>query len=126
MKILLLADQAVPVLWEDLDRRKLEGVDLILSCGDLPAEYLSFLTCFTEAPILYIHGNHDDRYATHPPEGCICIEYQIYTYGGVRILGLGAPCATTGASTSIRSSRCAGASAACASSSGAAAASTSC
>lgn len=89
MKILLLADQAEPVLWEHLDRRKLEGVELILSCGDLPAEYLSFLTCFTEAPILYIHGNHDDRYAVHPPEGCICIEDQIYTYGGVRVLGLG-------------------------------------
>ena len=89
MKILLLADQAEPVLWEHLDRQKLEGVELILSCGDLPAEYLSFLTCFTEAPILYIHGNHDDRYAVHPPEGCICIEDQIYTYGGVRILGLG-------------------------------------
>ena len=89
MKILLLADQAEPVLWEHLDRRKLEGVELILSGGDLPAEYLSFLTCFTEAPILYIHGNHDDRYAVHPPEGCICIEDQIYTYGGVRILGLG-------------------------------------
>ena len=89
MKILLLADQAEPVLWEHLDRRKLEGVELILSCGDLPAEYLSFLTCFTEAPILYIHGNHDDRYATNPPEGCVCIEDQIYTYGGVRILGLG-------------------------------------
>lgn len=89
MKILLLADQAEPVLWEHLDRRKLEGVELILSCGDLPAEYLSFLTCFTEAPILYIHGNHDDRYAVHPPEGCICIEDQIYTYGGLRILGLG-------------------------------------
>ena len=89
MKILLLADQAEPTLWEHLDRRKLEGVELILSCGDLPAEYLSFLTCFTEAPILYIHGNHDDRYATNPPEGCVCIEDQIYTYGGVRILGLG-------------------------------------
>ena len=44
MKILLLADQAEPSLWEHLDRRKLEGVELVLSCGDLPAEYLSFLT----------------------------------------------------------------------------------
>ena len=63
MKILLLADQAEPSLWEHLDRRKLEGVELVLSCGDLPAEYLSFLTCFTAAPILYVHGNHDGRYA---------------------------------------------------------------
>ena len=52
MKILLLADQADPTLWEHLNRKKLEGVELILSCGDLPAEYLSFLTCFTNAPIL--------------------------------------------------------------------------
>ena len=37
MKILLLADQAEPMLWEHLDRRKLEGVELILSCGDLQA-----------------------------------------------------------------------------------------
>ena len=60
MKILLLADQAEPTLWEHLDKRKLEGVELVLSCGDLPASYLSFLTCFTSAPILYIRGNHDD------------------------------------------------------------------
>lgn len=89
MKILLLADHAEPRLWEELDRRKLEGVELILSCGDLPASYLSFLTCFTDAPILYIHGNHDIRYAQKPPEGCICIEDTIYVYKGIRILGLG-------------------------------------
>lgn len=89
MKILLLADQAEPSLWEHLDRRKLEGVELVLSCGDLPAEYLSFLTCFTDAPILYVHGNHDSRYAQKPPEGCVCIEDTIYTHNGLRILGLG-------------------------------------
>ena len=89
MKILLLADQPEPTLWEFLDRRKLEGVDLILSCGDLPSEYLSFLTCFTHAPILYIHGNHDARYEKKPPEGCICIEDMVYVHEGVRILGLG-------------------------------------
>lgn len=89
MKIMFLADQAVPTLWEYLDRRKLEGVELILSCGDLPAEYLSFLTCFTNAPILYIHGNHDGKYETKPPEGCVCIEDTVYNHEGVRILGLG-------------------------------------
>lgn len=89
MKILLLADQAEPTLWEHLDRSKLEGVELVLSCGDLPAEYLSFLTCFTPAPILYVHGNHDDRYDTKPPEGCVCIEDTVYVHEGLRILGLG-------------------------------------
>ncbi|MBR2942378.1 MAG: metallophosphoesterase family protein [Clostridia bacterium] len=89
MRILLLADHAEPMLWDHLDRRKLEGVELILSCGDLPASYLSFLTCFTNAPILYVHGNHDTRYDRNPPEGCICIEDQVYVHNGLRILGLG-------------------------------------
>lgn len=89
MKILVLADHAEPKLWEHLDRRRLEGVELILSCGDLPADYLSFLTCFTHAPILYVHGNHDTRYENHPPEGCVCIDGGLYVHNGVRIAGLG-------------------------------------
>ena len=89
MKILLLADQAEPTLWENLNRKKLEGVELVLSCGDLPAEYLSFLTCFTCAPILYVHGNHDTGYERNPPEGCDCIDDQLIVYNGLRILGLG-------------------------------------
>ena len=86
---MLLSDTADKALWDYLNRALLEDIDLILSCGDLPAEYLSFLTCFTNAPILYVRGNHDDRYDKKPPEGCICVEDDIYVYKGVRILGLG-------------------------------------
>ena len=89
MKILLIADKAEPTLWEHLDRTKLEGVELIISCGDLSPSYLSFLTCFTEAPVLYVHGNHDGRYSQTPPEGCICIENTVYHHKGVRIAGFG-------------------------------------
>ena len=89
MKILLLADQEESTLWEHLDRRKLEGVDLVLSCGDLTPEYLEFLTCFTPAPILYVHGNHDTKYEHRPPEGCVCIDGKLYVHEGLRILGLG-------------------------------------
>lgn len=89
MKILALADRECPYLWDYLDRRRLEGVDLILSCGDLDPRYLSFVATFARAPVLYVHGNHDDRYAKVPPEGCICVEDQVYTHQGVRILGLG-------------------------------------
>lgn len=89
MKILALADRECPYLWDYLDRRRLEGVDLILSCGDLDPRYLSFVATFARAPVLYVHGNHDDRYAKVPPEGCICIEDRVYIHQGVRILGLG-------------------------------------
>ena len=89
MKILVLADEPDKMLWDHLDRRRLEGIDLVVSCGDLSGSYLSFLTCFTSAPILYVHGNHDTSYVRKPPEGCICIDGELYIYKGVRILGLG-------------------------------------
>ena len=89
MKIMALSDVADKALWDYLDRRLLEGVELILSCGDLPAEYLSFLTCFTDAPILYVRGNHDGGYDRKPPEGCVCAEDDIVRVCGVRVLGLG-------------------------------------
>ena len=89
MKILALADHESPWLWDYFDRRRLEGVELILSCGDLDPRYLSFVATFAHAPVLYVHGNHDDRYAQVPPEGCICIENRVFVHKGVRILGLG-------------------------------------
>ena len=89
MKILALADEESAYLWDYFEKSKLEGIDLIISCGDLNPKYLSFLATFTNAPVIYVHGNHDKKYKNIPPEGCICIEDEIYVYKGVRILGLG-------------------------------------
>jgi len=89
MKILAIADEESAYLWDYFEKSKLEGIDLIISCGDLNPKYLSFLATFTSAPVIYVHGNHDRKYKQTPPEGCICIEDEIYVYKGVRILGLG-------------------------------------
>lgn len=89
MKILVIGDEPSKSLWDYYDRKKLEGIDLILSSGDLPSEYLSFLVTFASCPVLYVHGNHDEKYEKKPPEGCICIDDNIYEYEGIRILGLG-------------------------------------
>ena len=59
-------------------------MDLILSCGDLKASYLTLLATFTHAPLLYVHGNHDTDYQRRPPEGCTCIEDTVYEVNGVR------------------------------------------
>ena len=71
MRILALADEEAKYYWDYFDKSKLEGIDLILSCGDLKPEYLSFLATFAKVPILYVRGNHDDIYETRPPEGRI-------------------------------------------------------
>ena len=89
MRIMALSDEPSSKLWGDRCREALEGIDLILSAGDLPSSYLSFLTCFTNAPIVYVHGNHDDHYDAKPPEGCLCADDRILLIRGVRILGLG-------------------------------------
>ena len=89
MKIMVIADEESKYLWDFFERSMLEGIDLIISCGDLDPRYLSFLVTFASAPVLYVHGNHDKKYEQIPPEGCICIEDQIYVYQGIRILGLG-------------------------------------
>lgn len=89
MKILVLADIESQYLWDYFEKEKLDGIDLILSCGDLKPQYLSFLASFAKVPILYVHGNHDDCYDIQPPDGCINIEDKIYVYKGVRIMGLG-------------------------------------
>ena len=52
MKILLLADEESKYLYDFFDKSKLEGIDLIISCGDLSPNYLSFLATFSRVPIL--------------------------------------------------------------------------
>lgn len=89
MKLLLLSDKESAFLWDYYQPGRLKEYDLILSCGDLKAEYLSFLVTMGRAPLLYVHGNHDTRYRTSPPEGCENIEDKLYIHNGLRILGLG-------------------------------------
>lgn len=89
MRILALADEESKALWDYFDQSRLEGIDLIISCGDLNPHYLSFLATFTKAPVIYVHGNHDVRYDEDGPDGCECIDDRIFVYKGIRFLGLG-------------------------------------
>ena len=89
MKILVVSDEESKYYWDYYSKDKLEDIDLIISCGDLKGSYLSFLVTMSSAPVLYIHGNHDSRYEKNPPEGCICIDDDLFVYKGIRILGLG-------------------------------------
>ena len=89
MKILFLSDEEFPGFYEQYTPGKLDGYDLIISCGDLRPSYLSFIVTVSKTPVLYVHGNHDGSYERTPPEGCDCIEDDVIVYKGLRILGLG-------------------------------------
>ena len=89
MRILTVSDAECPALWEYYTPGRLQEFDLILSCGDLKAQYLEFLVTMARCPLLYVHGNHDGNFERRPPEGCDCIEDKLVIYNGLRILGLG-------------------------------------
>ncbi|URZ01205.1 metallophosphoesterase family protein [Clostridium felsineum] len=89
MKILLISDEESKYMWDFFVPENFKDIDIIISCGDLKAEYLSFLVTMIKAPLFYIHGNHDNNYKNNPPEGCECIDGKIINYNGIRIMGLG-------------------------------------
>ena len=69
MKILALADKESPWLWDYFDKSKLEGIDLILSCGDLNPNYLSFLATFFRDPCCISTATTTAVTKTHPRKG---------------------------------------------------------
>ena len=89
MKLLLIADQEEPYLWDYYTPGKLKEYDMILSAGDLKPIYLEFLVTMANKPLLYVHGNHDVIYQSQPPGGCDCIDDTLTVCKGLRILGLG-------------------------------------
>lgn len=89
LSILAVADDEAKRYYDYYQPGCLDEFDLIISCGDLHRQYLEFLTTMARCPVLYVCGNHDDAFDQEPPEGCICIDGQMYLHEGVRIMGLG-------------------------------------
>ena len=88
MKILTVSDCVEPALYDDFRLERFPGVNLILSCGDLPPEYLSFLVTKFNVPLYFVRGNHDIRHDGYRPDGCIDLDNEIAVHQGLRILGL--------------------------------------
>ncbi|MBF0378591.1 MAG: metallophosphoesterase [Desulfamplus sp.] len=89
MRILSISDVVVPSLYNEFDKKKFDSIDLVLSCGDLPPEYLSFILHSLNAPLYYVRGNHDIRYDLKPPMGCTDIHGKIVKFNQIKIIGLG-------------------------------------
>ena len=104
-RVLAVADEVADALYGDaLDRLK---PDLVLSCGDLPFEYLENLVTRAGVPLLYVLGNHDPdpRRSAEPgtgwpfaysineapagPEGCDSAEGRVLEAAGLHVAGLG-------------------------------------
>lgn len=87
MKILALSDQVEPFVYSQAVRERYADVDLIVGCGDLPANYLEYVVTQLNVPLVYVPGNHDDD--TYHVPGGIALDGKIELVAGLLIGGLG-------------------------------------
>jgi len=92
-RILAVADEMDGSLDSAATRRRIGQIDLIVGCGDLPVDYLQFVTDAFNAPLAYVRGNHDvgGAWATgeatgiHLPEPLS--DGRPWTDGGLTVVG---------------------------------------
>lgn len=105
-RLLAIADEVCDTLYGEglLETRP----DVVVSCGDLPFEYLEYIVTMVNVPLLYVPGNHDPEIkersseealapafltAAHHdfpgPSGCVNIDGRVADAAGLRIAGLG-------------------------------------
>ncbi|CAA9458397.1 MAG: hypothetical protein AVDCRST_MAG28-2871 [uncultured Rubrobacteraceae bacterium] len=88
MKILAISDVVEPVLYGAGLSSYAAGVEAVISCGDLPFEYLEYIVTFCGAPVYYVRGNHDPSEDAKAPGGCISLDGRVSNIGGVTFAGL--------------------------------------
>ena len=88
IKILSVSDVVEPMLDREVNPDLFGNIDLIISCGDLPPEYLSRLVHYFKAPLYYVRGNHDIRFKDKQPTGGDDLHGRLISVAGLNILGL--------------------------------------
>ena len=58
MKILCISDQIDPLVYSPYIKERFADVDLVLSAGDLPLDYLDYIISTLNKPLLFVFGNH--------------------------------------------------------------------
>lgn len=88
MRILSVSDKVVADFDATFDRQRIGPIDLVLSCGDVPPEYLSALANHFAVPLYYVCGNHDIRLIDTTPPGCTNLNARLVKFRELTLLGL--------------------------------------
>jgi len=62
MKLLCVSDHVDPLVYSASVKQRFADVDFVLAAGDLPMEYLGFISASLNKPIYFVFGNHNLRY----------------------------------------------------------------
>ena len=89
MRVLAVSDQIVESLYSPAVREIARGVELVLSCGDLPSAYLEYLVSMLDVPLMYVMGNHGSAGGEKEfPEGCQNLDNRVVQSHGLLVAGL--------------------------------------
>jgi len=94
VRLLAVSDEPERAFDYETNRTALGDIDAIVGAGDLPPDYLDFLTMAFKAPLLYVRGNHDrgggwDEFGDRVPDS---MDGPLQDINGVRLAGLSWPC----------------------------------
>jgi uncharacterized protein len=89
VKILLISDKPSPALYDHFNPDIFQGVNIVISCGDLPAYYLEFIITMLNVPCYYVPGNHDTAFVKKPPPGWDLLDGKVIDFQGLSIMGFG-------------------------------------
>lgn len=107
IRVLAVSDEIAPAV-NRFEVRDLKP-DVVVSCGDLPFDYLEYLVSTLNVPLVFVPGNHDPDLNADPtarfeplaftwsshvdadagPRGCENIDGKIVQVAGLKIAGLG-------------------------------------
>jgi len=89
VKILCISDRVEPMLHGPSLNSYAKGVEAVISCGDLPFDYLEYVVTFLGVPVYYVLGNHDPAPdGPEHPGGCTPLDGRVVDAGGVTLAGL--------------------------------------
>lgn len=89
MKLLAVSDRVDPHLYGPGLEARAAGVEAVISCGDLPFEYLEYLVTFLGAPLFYVRGNHDaSEDSGKRPGGCVPLDLRVEELDGLALAGV--------------------------------------
>jgi Icc-related predicted phosphoesterase len=59
MKILCISDHIDPLVYSSSIKERFKDIDVVLSAGDLPMEYLEFIVSSLNKSLFFVFGNHN-------------------------------------------------------------------
>jgi Icc-related predicted phosphoesterase len=97
LKILCISDHIDPLIYTPSIKERFADVDMILSAGDLPLDYLDFIISTLNKPLFFVFGNHHTEELGHYRKLWNAPLFQIYDeYLGCGAVHLGTKVMTEG------------------------------